>query len=104
MLATLKAQRLVWVPGIGMRVAYTLLVIDDIHRFPTARHFHSYCRLAPGSYDSGGRTRRKRSRDGNRYLKIAFHHAEMRAIQYFQEVKAESSCGNGAKAKRLRAR
>lgn len=87
-LATPEAQRLVWVPGIGKMVAYTLLLeIDDIHRFPSVRHFHSYCRLVPGSHDSGGKTRHKRSRDGNRYLKLAFHHAAIRAVQYFPEVK-----------------
>ena len=84
------AQRLVWVLGIGKMVGYTLLLeIDDIARFPSVRHFHSYCRLVPGSHGSGGKTRHKRSRDGNRYLKIAFHHAAIRAIQYFPEVKAE---------------
>ena len=41
-LATPEAQRLVWVPGIGNIVAYTLLLeSDDIARFPTVRHFHS---------------------------------------------------------------
>lgn len=81
-------QRLVWIPGIGARTAYTLLLeIDDIHRFPSVRHFHSYCRLVPGSQDSGGKTRHKRSKDGNRYLKIAFHHAAIRAVQYFPEIR-----------------
>lgn len=89
-LATPAAQRLVWVPGIGKMVAYTLLLeIDDIRRFPTVRHFHSYCRLVPGAADSGGKTKHKRSRDGNRYLKLAFHHAAVRAIQYFAEVRSE---------------
>ena len=83
------AQRLVWVPGVGKMVAYTLLLeIDDIRRFPSVRHFHSYCRLVPGSSDSGGKTRHKRSRDGNRYLKVAFHHAAIRAVQYFPEIRA----------------
>lgn len=89
-LSTPNAQRLVWVPGIGKLVAYTLLLeIDDIHRFPSVRHFHSYCRLVPGAQDSGGKTRHKPSRDGNRYLKIAFHHAAVRAAQYFPEIRAE---------------
>jgi transposase len=88
-LPTPPAQRLVWVPGIGKMVAYTLLLeIDDIKRFPSVRQFHSYCRLVPGSDNSGGKTRHKRSRDGNRYLKIAFHHAAVRAVQYFPEVRA----------------
>jgi transposase len=89
-LPTPNAQRLVWVPGIGKLVAYTLLLeIDDIQRFPSVRHFHSYCRLVPGAQDSGGKTRHKPSRDGNRYLKIAFHHAAMRAVQYFAEIRSE---------------
>ena len=89
-LPTAAAQRLVWVPGIGAMVAYTLLLeIDDVRRFPTVRHFHSYCRLVPGAADSGGKARHKRSRDGNRYLKLAFHHAAIRAIQYCAEVQSE---------------
>ena len=86
-------QRLVWVPGIGKLVAYTLVLeTDDIRRFPTVRHFHSYCsycRLVPGSDNSAGKTRHKRSKDGNRYLKLAFHHAAIRAAQYFPEVRQE---------------
>ena len=89
-LPTPNAQRLVWVPGVGKLVAYTLLLeIDDIQRFPSVRHFHSYCRLVPGAHDSGGKTRHKPSRDGNRYLKIAFHHAAIRAVQYFPEIRSE---------------
>ena len=83
-------QRLVWIPGIGAVIAYTLVLeIDDVHRFPTARHFHSYGRLVPGADTSGGKTRHKRSRDGNRYLTLAFPHAAVRAIQYVPEIKAE---------------
>ncbi|CAN5192760.1 hypothetical protein BH23GEM2_BH23GEM2_23290 [soil metagenome] len=33
--------------------------------------------------------RHKRSRDGNRYLKVAFHHAAVRAVQYFPEIRTE---------------
>jgi transposase len=83
-------QRLVWIPGIGAVIAYTLVLeIDDVHRFPTARHFHSYCRLVPGADNSAGKTRHRRSRDGNRYLKLAFQHAAVRAIQYVPEIKQE---------------
>jgi len=81
-------QRLLWIPGIGRLLALTLyLEIDDIQRFPTVKHFWSYCRLVPGADDSGGRHRHKTSRDGNRYLKMAFSHATIRAVQYFPEVR-----------------
>lgn len=41
-------QRLVWIPGIGAVIAYTLVLeIDAIRRFSTVKHFHSYCRLVP---------------------------------------------------------
>ncbi|MDO8665081.1 MAG: IS110 family transposase [Gemmatimonadales bacterium] len=81
-------QRLLWIPGIGRLLAFTLyLEIDDIQRFPTVKHFWSYCRLVPGADDSGGRHRHKTSRDGNRYLKLAFSHAAIRAVQYFPEVR-----------------
>lgn len=90
LLPTPDVQRLVWVPGIGKLVAYTIVLeVDDIRRFPDARHFHSYCRLVPGADNSAGKTRHKRSKDGNRYLKLAFHHAAIRAAQYFPEIHGE---------------
>ena len=65
LLPTPDGQRLVWVPGIGTLGAYALVLeIDDVQRFPTVRHFHSYCRLVPGADNSAGKTRHKRSRDG----------------------------------------
>ncbi len=82
-------QRLLWIPGIGRIVAFTIwLEVDGIERFPSARDFVSYCRLVPGAGNSGGRTRHKRTKDGNRYLKLAFSHAAVRAIQYFPEIRA----------------
>ncbi len=88
LLDTPAIQRLLWIPGVGRIVAFTLaLEVDDIQRFPTVRHFWSYCRLVPGAADSGGRHRHRASKDGNRYLKLAFSHAAVRAIQYFPEVR-----------------
>lgn len=52
-------QRLLWIPGIGRLLAFTIyLEIDEIQRFPTVRHFWSYCRLVPGAADTGGHHRR----------------------------------------------
>lgn len=80
-------QRLLWIPGIGRIVAFTILLeVDGIGRFPSARDFVSYCRLVPGAGNSGGKTRHKRTKDGNRYLKLAFSHAAVRAIQSYPEI------------------
>jgi transposase len=82
-------QRLLWIPGVGKITAFTLyLEIDGISRFPTERDFFSYCRLVPGADNSGGRVRHKRSKEGNRYLKMAFSNAVVRAVQYYPEIKA----------------
>ena len=64
------------------------LEIDGIERFPSDRHFFSYCRLVPGADNSAGKTRHRTSKDGNRYLKIVFAHAAVRAIQYYPEIRA----------------
>jgi transposase len=82
-------QRLLWIPGIGKTAAFTLhLEIDGIARFADVRAFFSYCRLVPGAKNSGGKNRHKRTKDGNRYLKLAFCHAAVRAIQYYPEIRA----------------
>ncbi len=83
-------QRLLWVPGIGKVNAFTIWTeIDGIARFPTEKQFLSYGRLVPGADNSGGRTRhRSGAKQGNRYLKLAFSHASVRAIQYFPVIKA----------------
>ena len=60
-------RRLRRIPGIGRLNAWTLyLEIDGIERFPSQRKFFSYCRVAPGSDNSGDRTKTRRSRAGNR--------------------------------------
>jgi transposase len=83
-------QRLLWIPGLGKVNAFTIYTeIDGIGRFLTPRQFFSYCRLVPGADNSGGRTRhRSGSKAGNRYLKLAFSHAGIRAVQYYPEIRA----------------
>ena len=83
-------QRLLLVPGIGKTTAFTIyLEIDGIQRFPSDKHFVSYCRLVPGAKNSN-KTLAHRSgcKDGNKYLKIAFSDAAVRALQYYAEIKA----------------
>jgi transposase len=83
-------QRLLWIPGLGKVNAFTLYTeIDGITRFPSDRQFFSYCRLVPGADNSAGRARhRSGSKAGNRYLKLAFSHAGLRAVQYNPEIRA----------------
>ena len=83
-------QRMLWIPGIGKVNAFSIYTeIDGIDRFPTAKQFFSYCRLVPGAANSAGRTKhRSGSKAGNRYLKIAFSHAAIRAVQYYPEIRA----------------
>jgi len=89
LLPAADVQRLLWIPGIGRLAAFTIwLEVDGIGRFPSARDFVSYCRLVPGAGNSGGKARHKRTKDGNLYLKIAFSHAAVRAIQYYPEIRA----------------
>jgi transposase len=89
LIPTPDIQRLLWVPGIGKVNAFTIWTeIDGIARFPTEKQFLSYCRLVPGADNSGPRTRhRPGAKQGNRYLKLAFSHASVRAIQYFPVIK-----------------
>jgi transposase len=82
-------RRLARIPGIGRLNAWAIyLEIDGIERFATERRFFSYCRVVPGANNSGQRTRTKRSRAGNRYLKLAFSHAAVRAIPRYAEIGA----------------
>lgn len=81
-------QRLLYVPGIGKLSAFTIyLEIDGIDRFATDKHFVSYSRLVPAAENSNRRLHQRSSKDGNKYLKIAFSDAAVHAIQYYPEYK-----------------
>lgn len=83
-------RRLCALPGIGKLVAATLLLeIGEIERFPSFRQFCSYCRLVPGADNSAGHRRhRSGHKAGNRYLKLAFSHAAVRAVQHYPVIRA----------------
>jgi transposase len=81
-------QRLLYIPGIGKLSAFTIyLEIDGIDRFDSDKKFVSYCRLVPAAENSNRTTRFRSSKDGNKYLKIAFSDAAVHAIQYYPEYK-----------------
>jgi len=82
-------QRILWIPGIGKILAFTIyLEIDGIERFPDIKRFWSYSRLVPGADNSNKKNRHKSAnKDGNKYLKMAFTEAAVRAVQYNKEIK-----------------
>ncbi len=80
-------QRLLWIPGIGKMNAFTILLeVDDIRRFPDVKNFFSYCRLVPSARNSGGKSKQRTSKDGNKYLKVAFSDAAVHALQYYPVI------------------
>lgn len=81
-------QRLLWIPGIGKMNAFTnLLEVGDINRFQSEKNFFSYCRLTPSARNSGGKSKQRSSKDGNKYLKIVFSDAAVHALQYYPVIK-----------------
>ncbi len=85
-------QRLLWIPGIGKMNAFTILLeIDDINRFADVKNFFSYCRLVPSARNSGGKSKQRSSKDGNKYLKVAFSDAAVHAVQYYPVIRKYSN-------------
>jgi len=86
---SITLQLLVSIAGIGdITGAIIATETGDIHRFPDAKHYCSYCRLAPGAKDSGGKhSHRSGSKDGNQYLKYAFTEAAIKAMMYYPDIK-----------------
>lgn len=80
--ADARSELLMGVPGIAEVFAYLILYeIGQIERFPSAKHFASYCALTPQTRQSAehfwqGHTDRR----GNLYLKWAFTEAAHVAI------------------------
>lgn len=86
---TQDVEKIKVLPGFGLVCAWTVVAeIGDITRFPSCKQFTSYCRLVPGSKDSGGKHRhRSKNKDGNRYLRMAFNQAAIIAYRDYPVVK-----------------
>ena len=81
-------QRLLWIPGIGKMNAFTILLeVDNINRFPDVKNFFSYCRLTPSARNSGGKSKQRSSKDGNKYIKVTFCDAAIHAVQYYPVIR-----------------
>jgi transposase len=75
------AQVLLSAPGIGELSAYLILTeVGPVDRFASQKQFVSYCCLAPGTWQSGERTRSAPvGRHGNLYLKATLVSAVLSA-------------------------
>ena len=64
-------RRLLPIPGVGIITAAIVVAeVGDIQRFPTARHFGSWCGLTPTEHSSAEHIRRGHiSKQGSRWLR-----------------------------------
>ncbi|ESZ99881.1 transposase [Frankia sp. CcI6] len=106
--ATLEAhplsEVLVWMPGVGVRTAASLLtIIGDIAAFPTAAHLAAYAGLAPVTRRSGSSIRGEvRSQRGNHALKSTLFLSAFASLSdptsraYYDRKRAEGKRHNAA--------
>lgn len=82
--------RLTQIPGLGKTLAAIVhYETGDPARFASPRHYASYCRLVPGTADSGGHSKRGRSpREGNHRLKSAFTQAAVHAARCYPKIRS----------------
>jgi transposase len=76
--------RLDAIPGVGQRVAESLVAVvgPTVERFPSAPHLASWAGLCPGNHESGGKRLSGKTRKGNRALRrvlLQAAHAAARA-------------------------
>ena len=81
--------RLTALPGVGQALSAIIFYeTGRVSRFPSARHYSSYCRLVPGTADSGGSSHRGRgAKQGNPHLKAAFTQAAQCAVRHYPTMK-----------------
>ena len=80
---------LLTVPGIGPLLAGIILAETvDARRFPSARHYKSYCGLALRLRESGGKARLGRCGVGNPVLRWAFYMVAIGAVRKDPELRA----------------
>ncbi len=82
-------ERLLEVPGIGKKLAITIMLeTGDINRFASSGNYASYCRCVGSKRESNGKKKSENNRkNGNHYLCWSFVEAANFAIRYYPEVK-----------------
>jgi transposase len=98
-----KAVELVdTIPGVARRTAEIIVseIGTDMSRFPSAEHLAAWAGLAPGNYESGGKTLSASTRKGNRFLRtilVQSAHALARTKTYLAAQYRRLSARRGKK-------
>jgi transposase len=84
-------ETLVTIPGIGKQAAETILAETgtDMGTFPTADKFCAWAGVAPGNNQSGGKTKKAKTRSGNVYLRtilVQIARCAVRSDNYYRAL------------------
>lgn len=90
------------IPGVARRTAEVIIaeIGTDMSRFPSAEHLAAWAGLAPGNYQSGGKTLASSTRKGNRVLRtilVQSAHALARTKTYLAAQYRRLSARRGRK-------
>jgi transposase len=90
------------IPGVAKRTAEIIVseIGTDMSRFPSAEHLAAWAGLAPGNYESGGKTLSASTRKGNRFLRtilVQSAHALARTKTYLAAQYRRLSARRGKK-------
>ena len=90
------------IPGVARRTAEVIVseIGTDMSRFPSAEHLAAWAGLAPGNYESGGKTLSSSTRKGNRILRtilVQSAHALARTKTYLAAQYRRLSARRGKK-------
>jgi transposase len=76
-------ERLDAIPGVGPQTAEVLLaeIGPDMSRFPSAEHLASWAGMCPGNYESAGKRKGGKTRQGSKWLRTALLEAGQAAAR-----------------------
>jgi len=96
------------IPGVGPETAQVIVaeIGVDMSRFPSANHLAAWAGVAPGNYESAGKRKSGRMRQGNKALKTALTqaaHAAARTKDTYLAAQAQHLTGRRGKKRAIMA-
>ena len=96
------------IPGVGPETAQVIVaeIGVDMSRFPSANHLAAWAGVAPGNYESAGKRKSGRMRQGNKALKTALTqaaHAAARTKDTYLAAQAQHLAGRRGKKRAIMA-